>query len=168
MYTQSSSPHSCYIHFPSHAPWLDHSNYTESAAGGIKQQLLSKRAQTLIYTNILLTLNKLNLYKQILILILTIITPLKTNIFQYYISLKVHCKSKSKYNPNPTWFFTRLHDPLHSSGPSRRHVQSTQTASLPEFLYKHYSAHITIFEESRSIWEAHTIAEALHQHIRRP
>jgi hypothetical protein len=43
---------------------------------------------------------------------------------------------KSKYNPNLTWFFTRLHDPLYSSGPSRRYVQSTQTASLPEFIYK--------------------------------
>jgi hypothetical protein len=40
---------------------------------------LYQENQTLIYSNILLTLNKLNLYKQILILILTIITPLKTN-----------------------------------------------------------------------------------------
>jgi hypothetical protein len=112
------------------------------------------RNQTLIYSNILLTLNKLNLYTQILILILTIITPLKTNIFFYYTSLKVHCKSKSKYNPNPTWFFTRLHDPFHSSGPSRRHVQLTQTASLPDFIYKHYSAHITIWN-SLGAFERH-------------
>jgi hypothetical protein len=26
-YIQSSSPHACYIPFPSHPPWLDNSNY---------------------------------------------------------------------------------------------------------------------------------------------
>jgi hypothetical protein len=45
--------------------------------------------QTPIYSNILLTLNKPNLYTQILIIILTIITTLKTNTFQYCTSFKV-------------------------------------------------------------------------------
>jgi hypothetical protein len=27
-YTHSSSPHSCYMPYSSHPPWLDHSNYT--------------------------------------------------------------------------------------------------------------------------------------------